>query len=222
MDERKNIFENLKRAIDNLEKMGIELDNPPPGQHRKLIGQIIVDGRAITNVLQNLRGKVQNFDKWYAPYVFEMQNDELLRFFYKVRSDILKKGDDHIEKRSGRIDSRRHFMSISDKGIEIQMLKPNGRYLHEVIPKPTNAKSAFMLDSEGGCGWIVEKENGTETKQYVRVPNGMCIATFKFRQAPITHLGKDISILHGEEMCKLYIIYLSAMVRDALNKFAQD
>jgi hypothetical protein len=204
-----------------LEKMGVELDNPPAGQHRKIIGQIIIDGRAITNIIQNLRGKEPNFNEWYQPYVNEMQNDELLRFLYKVRSAILKEGDDYIDSIGGRLDSRRHYISISDKGVEIQMRLPNGHFRHELIPKPKNAKYAFLHDSEGGCGWVVENEDGTEFKHYVQVPGDMYLATFKFRAAPSSHRSKNIKNLRAEEMCKLYISYLRDMVHDALNRFEE-
>lgn len=222
MNKKRKIFENLRRAIKRLEIMGKELDNPSSGQHRKLISQIIIDGRAITNILQNLRSKVPNFDEWYQPYVNEMRNDDLLRFLYKVRSAILKEGDDYIISMEGRLDSRKHFLSISDKGIEIQIRQPNGHFRHELIPKPKNAKYAFMLDSEGGCGWVVENEDGTESKKYVEVPADICRASFKFREAPSSHRGKNIKDLRAEEMVKLYISYLREMVYDALNTFEEQ
>lgn len=214
-----DIFENLCRALTRLEKANHDLHNPPAGQHRKLIGQIVVDGRAITNILQNLRNKTPNFDEWYQPYKTEMRNDELLRFLYTVRSEILKKGDDHIVPAGGRLDSRRHFMSISDKGIEIQMRQPNGQFRHEFIPKPPNAKHAFLHNSEGGCGWVVVNPDGSETKKYVNVPSDIYVASYQFRNPPKKHLGRDISKLGAEEMCNLYVKYLVTLVKEAKNKF---
>jgi hypothetical protein len=213
------IFENLCRALARLEKENHDLNNPPAGQHRKLLGQIIVDGRAITNILQNLRGSIPNFDEWYQPYVTEMENDELLRFFYKVRSEILKKGDDHIVQAGGHLDSRQNFTSISDKGIEIQIRQPNGEFRHEFIPKPPNAKHAFLNDREGGCGWVVVNPDGSETKKYVNVPSDIYVAFFKFRNPPKKHLGRDISKLGAEEMCDLYVKYLVTLVKEAKNTF---
>jgi hypothetical protein len=55
---------------------------------------VIVWGRAVTNVLQNLRGKAEGFDEWYEPWREEMATDPLLRFLYQQRSEILKRGTD--------------------------------------------------------------------------------------------------------------------------------
>jgi hypothetical protein len=52
---------------------------------------IVVFGRAVTNALQNLRTfDRQAFDDWYEPWQREMIDDPLLRWFYTLRSDILK------------------------------------------------------------------------------------------------------------------------------------
>jgi hypothetical protein len=60
---------------------------------RTLLGffAVVVFGRAVTNAVQNLRTfDRQAFDKWYGPWKHEMEEDPLLRWFYKLRSDILK------------------------------------------------------------------------------------------------------------------------------------
>jgi hypothetical protein len=60
---------------------------------RTLLGlfAVVVFGRAVTNALQNLRTfDRQAFDEWYGPWKQEMEEDPLLRWFYKLRSDILK------------------------------------------------------------------------------------------------------------------------------------
>lgn len=61
---------------------------------RKLAGlrNLVVFGRAVTNVLQNLRSIEPEFDEWYEKYVKEMKEDPLMRYFYKLRSQILKEG----------------------------------------------------------------------------------------------------------------------------------
>ena len=52
---------------------------------------LVVFGRALTNVLQNLRTfDEQAFDEWYGPWREEMEGDELCRFFYVLRSQLLK------------------------------------------------------------------------------------------------------------------------------------
>jgi len=60
---------------------------------RILLGffSVVVFGRAVTNALQNLRTfDKAAFDQWYGPWQQEMRDDPLLRWFYELRSDILK------------------------------------------------------------------------------------------------------------------------------------
>lgn len=42
---------------------------------------VVVFGRAVTNVLQNLRATEPDFDEWYKLHVGAMEGDELLRSF---------------------------------------------------------------------------------------------------------------------------------------------
>lgn len=57
----------------------------------KLAGlrNLIVFGRAVTNVLQTLRGTEPAFDEWYKPRRDEMASDPLLKYFYTLRSQVL-------------------------------------------------------------------------------------------------------------------------------------
>lgn len=52
----------------------------------------VVFGVAATMALQNLRGKVEGFDNWWSPRSSQLQTDELARYFYLLRSVILKEG----------------------------------------------------------------------------------------------------------------------------------
>ena len=64
--------------------------------HERLAGlrNLIVFGRAVTNVLQNLRSTEgeKKFNEWYQPKVEEMKKDDISNYFYKLRSEILKEG----------------------------------------------------------------------------------------------------------------------------------
>ena len=64
-----------------------------PDREQVLLGSlsIAVFGRGVTSALQNLRHFDRPaFDNWYQPWLEEMNADPLCRFFYKLRSDILK------------------------------------------------------------------------------------------------------------------------------------
>lgn len=55
---------------------------------------LVVWGRAVTNILQRLRGlDRERFDTWYEPFRVEMEADPLMRWFYEMRSVALKVGE---------------------------------------------------------------------------------------------------------------------------------
>lgn len=71
-----------------------DIDDPAMEYLRIMRGlyNIAVFGRAVTNALQGLRTyDRQAFDEWYEPWRAEMQDDPLCRFFYELRTDLLKK-----------------------------------------------------------------------------------------------------------------------------------
>src|ERR1041385_4199177 len=90
------IFINLKRRQQELESLIKNFDTIP-GNQRATISRVAVEGRSITNILQNLRSVVSHFDDWYTSKVVEMANDPLLKFFYQLRTETLKRGNDGIQ-----------------------------------------------------------------------------------------------------------------------------
>jgi hypothetical protein len=81
----------MLRLVD----LGLE-DVQGHDQDRVILGFfcIAVFGRAVTNAMQNLRTfDKAAFDEWYAPWQLEMRGDSLCRYFYELRSKILKNID---------------------------------------------------------------------------------------------------------------------------------
>ena len=72
-------------------KQGLR-DMEDPNDNRALFGfcGVVVFGRSVTLALQNLRTfDAVAFNKWYGPWEQEMRADPLLRFFYKLRTQLL-------------------------------------------------------------------------------------------------------------------------------------
>jgi hypothetical protein len=78
----------IKKSLDDLAK------NPHDAQLKQTsFANIVVWGRTVTFVLQNLRSAVgQEFDEWYQPFVEEMKKDQLLVEFKDARNDLEKQG----------------------------------------------------------------------------------------------------------------------------------
>jgi hypothetical protein len=84
----KDVQDTLKTA-----EMGFAvLTKGPP--ELKLCGlrNLVVFGRAVTFVLQNLRSTEPKFDEWYSKYSQEMQSDELLSHFKELGNILEKEG----------------------------------------------------------------------------------------------------------------------------------
>jgi hypothetical protein len=196
------ILQSAKATLDTA-RLGLK-DVVDGGPERRLGGlrNLVVFGRAVTNVLQNLRSTVQDFDTWYAPYQTEMREDPLLRYFYVLRSEILKEGT--LRTSSSTYVS--HFNFPQD--------------MQRLGPPPPGARSFFMGDQAGGSGWEVLTDGGDIEKFYIDIPGD--IATFEVHlpEAPDVHRGASISDKRVETLARLYFEYLATMVEDARKHFA--
>jgi hypothetical protein len=162
---------------------------------------VVVFGRAVTNVLQNLRSTEPTFDAWYQPQVELMRADPLLRYFYELRSKILKQG-------SVAVGSSMTFSG--DPMALIQRFKP-----------PPRAKAFFIGDNVGGSGWEVETDDGSTEKFYVTIPGdvpGMKLdMNIHLTDAPDQHKK-----LPAPDVCEEFLGKLSTLLSDAKTRFAKN
>jgi len=196
----KDMQETLKCAEYGLE----DLVNGPPNRKLPGLRNLVVFGRAVTHVLQGLKSTEPEFAAWYKRYVDEMKSDPLLKYFYKLRSVILKKG---ILKTSVRA-SLREFTYPND--------------MSHFGPPPPFAKSLFIGDQLGETGWNIELPDGSKMKYYVELPSDIGSVSLHFPDPPSHHLGKKVSRYPIEKLSSLYIEYLRKMVSEAKIKFEQN
>ncbi len=70
-----------------------DLESPDPKRRMAGLRNLVVFGRAVTNVLQKLRTPLgSDFENWYSGVQKELRADQLMKFFYDLRSEILKEG----------------------------------------------------------------------------------------------------------------------------------
>lgn len=195
------VIEILSRAEETLFTVKLGLDEITGNQPRKRIAgvrNLIVFGRAVTNVLQNLRGIVSDFDNWYQPYVTELKANPLFRFFYEARSEILKQGKLNTHS------------SLAMSG--------NPFLLMQKFPRPPHAKSFFIGDKIGGSGWEIEMPDGAKVKYYVDLPNE--IPGFKLDLSlHLDNAPEGFRDLPALEACQKYYDYLEHVVIDAKRKY---
>jgi hypothetical protein len=127
----------LTRAEETLQtaRFGYQ-DLIGPERQRRVSGlrNLIVFGRAVTFVIQNLRSVLgDSFDQWYAPEQEAMKLDPLMRYFVEARNAIEKQGRINLT-----TSATIHSFSTSD--------------LSRFGTPPPGAQGFFIGDQLGGTG----------------------------------------------------------------------
>lgn len=198
-----DILRFLQETMDTAEYGYKMLVNGKPPERLVGLRNLVVFGRAVTNVLQNLRNTEPDFDGWYEKYRIEMQSSPLMNYFYELRSEILKEGQ-------LKVGVKAHIKKMDLAGD----FKRFG-------PPPPNAKGFFIGDNLGGTGWEVQLPDGSIEKYYVDMPSDIGSVSLKFPNPPKSHMGRKIRNSSVQSSSRHYLNYLQQMVKDAQTKFAQ-
>jgi hypothetical protein len=177
------------------------MESGDPAQRMAGLRNVAVFGRAVTNVLQNLRSTEPGFDEWYSPFVDEMKNDPLLRTFYQLRTQILKIG------------STGTSVSVGISSLSLP------RDAAKFGSPPPGATSFFVGDQLGGTGWEVPQPDGSIEKYYIDFPPEVGAVTVHLAAAPTTHLGQAIAATDVLTLGRSYVGYLSSLVGKARARF---
>jgi hypothetical protein len=184
----------LHRTRSTLRRTELASDRFPNAPDREgevaAMHNVVVTGRAVTNVLQNLCSKAQGFDAWYGLWQQDMRQDPLLRYLYELRTQILKRGEEGATNVTVV-----HSFCTSD-----------------ILPAPPDAVAFFIGDENGGNGWEVRLEDGTTQKIYIALPEDKVRSWLAFQKLPREHLGALITDDSLEHICRLYVQYLRRLV----------
>jgi len=207
----------LRQTMDGLIRQLESLDKPPAGQYRDIVARIAVEGRAVTNVAQNLKHCFEGFEEWYGKWQEEMEGDQLCKFFYCLRTDKLKKGNDHISSLSLSNLKRGFNLSIIGGKVSYSFQSETGEHITRVIASPEKATGCF-IDSNG-IGWNILTKDGTSVKRYAEVPMHQIGIDLWFESPPQMHRGRAIEDNSAENLCRLYVEYLGEFVRQLEARF---
>lgn len=169
-----------------------------PERRSAAFRNVVIHGRAVTNVLQGLRSKVKDFDAWYGSWRREMEQDPLLKYLYRLRTSILKRGED-----------------LTGSRLHIEHLDTS-----DLPPAPDGAESFFVGDTLGGVGWRVRREDGSVHKVYYELPESVGRSWLVLGGCPDIHLGDRIKEQSAEHVSGLYVAYLRRLVDEAGAHFA--
>jgi hypothetical protein len=173
-----------------------------PRRNRRMSGlrNLIVFGRSVTFVLQNLRSVIpEEFDVWYGPHQEALRNDPLMRYFVEARNELEKQGKLNVA-------TSAFIRSFSSDDI-----KKFGR-------PPVGATSFFIGDQLGGTGWEVELAGGTKEKYYVELPVSIGEVKQHFANLPLAK-APELREATVEELCQRYLEKLAQIVALARQTF---
>jgi hypothetical protein len=173
-------------------------DMDQPARARSGLFNAVVFGRAVTLALQNMRHQVEGFDEWYAPFRTKLKDDELMSYFYELRTEIEK-----TAKPQGGM-----YLNISDASFSPSDIM--------ALPRPPGAKDFFIGDENGGSGWTVSLPDGTTEKFYLSLPEtfGRIESGLMLPDAPERYRERD-----ARELLTLYLNEMASIVEQAKNRF---
>ncbi|WP_350225416.1 hypothetical protein [Vibrio parahaemolyticus] len=161
---------------------------------------LIVFGRSVTFVLQNLRTAVgkERFDAWYEPHQESMKQDVVMKYFVKLRNELEKQGRLPVS-----TSARIHNFS-SDM---ISQYK-----------KPPGTVGFFIGDQLGGSGFEVELPDGSKEKYYVEIPASVAEVTQHFNELPVPD-DDELKSKTIEQLSEHFLKSLEALLDKARKEF---
>lgn len=171
-------------------------------RQRRMSGvrNLVVFGRSVTFVLQNLKSVVgkDEFNAWYEPIQEGMKSDVVMRYFVTLRNEILKQGKINL--------STSASLSMSS-GDMTKLGRP-----------PPGAESFFVGDQLGGSGWIVKLNDGSEEKYYVDLPTSMGKVSQHFSDLPVPE-NDELQKKSIEQLSEYYLEELEKILDSARKTF---
>ena len=147
---RRNVLQSARDTLRTAELGLRDLQSGPADRRLAGLRNAVVFGRAVTNVLENLRSRHAEFDSWYKTQSEALAIDADMKFLYKLRSEILKKGTLPVA-------SMLHVREL-DTGLD-----------RKIFGSPPPGATRVFVDGSG-VGWHVTLPDGTEEKYYAQLP----------------------------------------------------
>jgi hypothetical protein len=181
-----------------------DMTSADPARRAAGMHNAVIFGRSVTNVLENIRTiNRAGFNEWWDPRQQAMRDDPLLRYFYKLRSEIEKEGppDPTVE------------------GFYINHLGPSDMAEMQ-RHAPAGTKSIFIGDPQGRSGYEVALSDGTVEKVYFKIPESVGYPIFGLPDRPEMHLGQRISDRSMPNLCRIYLGYMENLIVEAERDFS--
>lgn len=198
------VDEILRRAERTLRAayLGLKQYRTKDGEE-KIIGlyNAISNGRSVTFVLQNLRGKADGFDEWYDERREVLKEDTVCQAMNKIRNKIEKEGSAG-ETNYMKID-KLNFSDIARK-------------------TPEWADGTFLGGVYGGHGFYVERPDGSEARFYHDFDVGQFEAGFVVDELTTKEDIQSGEFVEIDDDLEYYIKVIAELVSDAIDEFGSE
>jgi hypothetical protein len=197
------VSEILVRTEQTLEtaKHGFD-DLTSSNKSRRFTGlrNLIVFGRSVTFVLQNLRTVVgkEKFDTWYESHQESMKQDVVMKYFVKLRNELEKQGRLPVS-----TSARIHHFSTD---------------MISHYKQPPGTVGFFIGDQLGGSGFEVELLDGSKEKYYVDIPTSVAEVTQHFNELPVPD-DDELKSKTIEQLSEHFLQSLEALLDNAREEF---
>ncbi len=174
-----------------------------PTERRYHLKNFVLHCSSVTHVVQGLRSKVSSFDEWWTSIVAVMDADPLMRYFYKLRTEILKKNAYHV---SYKISPRPPHTSVTLRRSDIG-------------PPPEHGMT-FRVTGDGPF-WVLHSPAGREIKSIrALLPEGCGgVGRLLFTDCPEAEFPKHFEGQDIAEVCQAHMDRLLAIVEQAYEKY---
>lgn len=194
----------LKRAQEVLDTayFGLRvLKQSDPSQKSAGLRNVLVFGRSVTFVIQNLRSIVgeQRFNSWYEPIQATLRANPLMKYFVEARNNLEKQGK----------------LDVAISGV----INFNSSDLSKLEKPPFQATSFFMGDTNGGSGWEMDIGGGETIKYYITIPQSIARFEQVFHNLP-ENIPPELRKLSVVELCEIYLREISKLVAEAKKEFS--
>lgn len=162
-----------------------------PDEFESNLQAFLSSARSVTLVIQKEYYKKSNFKEWYEDQQREMQADEMLRFFNRTRT-----------------------VSIHEK------LPSTGAitYIKEVYVQSAPYQGwRFSITGKGEPVWITPGGYEFDASEF----GNNVKRIYLFDKPPRTFLGVDLRDFSVVFLCRLYLAFLTALVKEASEKFGE-
>jgi hypothetical protein len=209
MPENKRTTEQIladsQRALDTAE-LGYTLLLKPIRNRLSGLMNVAAFGVSVTQVLHHLKHIETGYDQWYKKYKEEMEHDQLMKFFWNLRTDILHNGELTVGS----------FCQIKKLNLpqDLAMLPPP--------PAGLKVVGIAIGDEIGGSGYDVQIQDGSIQRFYFDMPKEIFSSKLVLPNPPRMHLGKVVADPSVEMLSRLYLDYLQKLLKDAKNMFSKN